>query len=400
MKTREGPRADKRLHDPEFVASLRRRIGHEPIYRIALDLGVTNGTVRNWARRFSIALPRAGRFRVTPEPRGLQILGLSFRDPLVAESLRLLLHREQYSYTDVAMMFGVSRERVRQWTNALGIMYVAEVRWQHGLSATRLWDDERNCFVPVPNKVLREQQRNSQRLRRRTNRVSTTWTRRQEIIARAEQLRGELGREPSLAELVRAMFGNSWSAPELYRRWFGRDATRKGRAAEFKQGLAGVVGWTLRDGRRDKLRLSMTPEGCARSVIAEHRRVQTRATIVDVARALEGTLGRRPTLNEIACAFFGTSQKPSVQKLVRRWCGSTNAGQHARLRTELYEALAWGSPPAKRLRQDGRTARVRRSGVVEALQDLHDWAAARTETVRSDDLLKELEGRLSALKQK
>ena len=66
------------------------------------------------------------------------------------ESLRLLVQFEEYSLTDIGMMFGVSRERIRQ----LCIRYDIEVP-HHGVvsgptaQVQREWDDDQNRFVPV-----------------------------------------------------------------------------------------------------------------------------------------------------------------------------------------------------------------------------------------------------------
>jgi hypothetical protein len=59
-------------------------------------------------------------------------------------SLRSLV-KQGYTLEDIGAMFGVSRERVRQWLRAMQIPRRSDVT----LGSTRVWDDERRCFVPV-----------------------------------------------------------------------------------------------------------------------------------------------------------------------------------------------------------------------------------------------------------
>ena len=64
-------------------------------------------------------------------------------NPLFADGLRSLMLENGYGQTDVGLMLGVSRERVRQWANQLGIAR------EHSGSEKRLWDPETNRFVNV-----------------------------------------------------------------------------------------------------------------------------------------------------------------------------------------------------------------------------------------------------------
>lgn len=76
--------------------------------------------------------------------------------PGFVESVRILLIEERYAATDVALMFGVSRERIRQLIVRAGI----EVPdYPRGLRARRVWDDEANRFRPVPLGEIREVER-------------------------------------------------------------------------------------------------------------------------------------------------------------------------------------------------------------------------------------------------
>lgn len=61
--------------------------------------------------------------------------------PDLPESLRMLIVEQRYSITDVGYMYGVSRERVRQWCVRLGIAAPHTNR-------LRVWNDVTNEFEP------------------------------------------------------------------------------------------------------------------------------------------------------------------------------------------------------------------------------------------------------------
>ena len=75
--------------------------------------------------------------------------------PGFAESLRLLIESHQYSLTDVAMMFNVSRERIRQLCARYRVQY-QPYSSATGLNAMRIWDDTDNQFRPFQLKLVRE----------------------------------------------------------------------------------------------------------------------------------------------------------------------------------------------------------------------------------------------------
>ncbi len=63
--------------------------------------------------------------------------------PGFVASLDLLLNDEKYTLSDVALMFGLSRERIRQYRNK------HRIASQGHQKIIRVWDDTRNRFVPV-----------------------------------------------------------------------------------------------------------------------------------------------------------------------------------------------------------------------------------------------------------
>ncbi len=133
--------------------------------------------------------------------------------PGFVDSLRLLLVDERYAAIDVALMFGVSRERIRQLCFTHGIKQ--PLRWKSGLHATRLWDDATNRFRPVENRILRLerlQQRRGERLR---TRVSARAARRRKIVEKIVSLSTSLNREPTWKEIGQAL-GLSSNNPTSY----------------------------------------------------------------------------------------------------------------------------------------------------------------------------------------
>lgn len=124
-------------------------------------------------------------------------------DPEFVPSLRLLIERERYSLTDVGMMFGVSRERARQWCKQYGITPL-DSRTAVGLmGVVRIWDDEANRFVPVRKQVAREYKRTL----RRQEQLDVRAAKRQAIVERVITLRRTLGRDPTVQEIAEIVAG-------------------------------------------------------------------------------------------------------------------------------------------------------------------------------------------------
>lgn len=82
--------------------------------------------------------------------------------PGFTESLDLLLHREQYTYTDIAMMFGVSRQRIEQLAERMFPNRSRREGWL-GMRSLRVWDDNQHRFIPIPKGVLRKHARETKR---------------------------------------------------------------------------------------------------------------------------------------------------------------------------------------------------------------------------------------------
>ncbi len=80
--------------------------------------------------------------------------------PGFADSLRLLVERERYSLTDIGLMFGVSRERARQWVAREGFEYppgtsatatrLAHVGSVHGYALDAAPPKSSSSLTPVP----------------------------------------------------------------------------------------------------------------------------------------------------------------------------------------------------------------------------------------------------------
>ena len=126
--------------------------------------------------------------------------------PGFRESLRLLLEREQYAPIDIAPMFGVSRERIRQLCERFGLRSVEAKR--RGLMALRVWDDAANQFRPVSRGDLRaENHRRAVQIRRAAvdGRIAA---RQAQIVVVAHALRAQRGRAPSLRDVWIAIGGD------------------------------------------------------------------------------------------------------------------------------------------------------------------------------------------------
>ena len=120
-------------------------------------------------------------------------------DPDFVPSLRLLMEQQEYSATDVGMMFGVSRERVRQWC----AKYSIEQRGLYRGENTRCWNDATNRFEPssAGSRYAKrlEANRNARRAWREQRRLS--------IVRRLKELESELGRIPTNREMALHLSG-------------------------------------------------------------------------------------------------------------------------------------------------------------------------------------------------
>lgn len=116
-----------------------------------------------------------------------------------------LLINEGYGLTDIAMMFGLSLERVRQKAARLNIAYTSGTK-------PRVWDDQLGRFR------FRElaEQRAEQRLLRRVEFEHRLGAHRAIQVTALRALRAELGRTPTLGELA-ARCGFDLSS--LYTTW-------------------------------------------------------------------------------------------------------------------------------------------------------------------------------------
>ena len=135
--------------------------------------------------------------------------------PDFPESLRLLSQYEQYSDTDIGLMFGISRERIRQLRGRYGMLVVKS----GGLNSMRIWDDDARAFRPVARSVLREQQRRQRAAERAKRRAEQLARRRAHVVGTIHSLRATLGRTPSLAEIADAL--RLHNVPAILHYWGG-----------------------------------------------------------------------------------------------------------------------------------------------------------------------------------
>lgn len=127
------------------------------------------------------------------------------------ESLRLLVEREQYSLRDIAMMFGISRERVRQLCGKL-TLHLPDV-YEVGRRSARVWDDAANRFRPVSRGRAIEQRSREQRDSARARRDHLRSERRERIVAAVVALRSQLDREPTWREMHCVVIGTEPEHP-------------------------------------------------------------------------------------------------------------------------------------------------------------------------------------------
>ena len=134
--------------------------------------------------------------------------------PGMLDSLQCLLDMG-YSFTDMAVMFGVSRQRVGQWCD------------RHGLedpdgwgAAYRVWDDELHQFVSVTREEMNDRARLQLELRKDAERTRRREAKRRRHVATLRRLHEELGRVPTQGELAREL-GFAGHGQGAARYWLG-----------------------------------------------------------------------------------------------------------------------------------------------------------------------------------
>lgn len=113
------------------------------------------------------------------------------------EPLSLLLD-QGYTMTDISVMLGISRERVRQFVARWNLSVFSK-----HITARRIWDDETNRFHPVSEAKYQELHKQQHRKR------LTTWrhNRQKRMVNRLKKLAAGLDRTPTLGEFAVAWFG-------------------------------------------------------------------------------------------------------------------------------------------------------------------------------------------------
>lgn len=143
-------------------------------------------------------------------------------DPDFVPSLRLLIECERYSLTDVALMFSVSPERVRQWCKKYGIHHPDSWR-ARGLNMYRRWNDEMHRFEPMPRGQWTAQRRRGRAAARRTALRERTAERRRQIVLAIRELARRNGQPPTACAVYTAITGNPTrqGMPLLVSMWVG-----------------------------------------------------------------------------------------------------------------------------------------------------------------------------------
>lgn len=182
--------------------------------------------------------------------RGHRVRGWA-KDEALRESLRLLIAHHGYTVTDVAPMFGVCRELVRQWCERFGI-----VRPYGRAVCHRVWDDTRNEFLPWTGRMRQRRKVVAHRAERRKIREDRAVRQREKQAMIRQQIAAlwaRLGRVPSLLECAAEVYGRSIapsaSAPMLLLAYYGLPSTRAGAMAVWRRDVGlperspGYAGW-------------------------------------------------------------------------------------------------------------------------------------------------------------
>lgn len=143
--------------------------------------------------------------------------------PGFIESVQSLLN-DGFGLTDVGVMFGVSRERVRQWANQFDL----QRRFGPG-TRYRIWDDDKDRFVPVPNELMYHIAECYHDRRLETEVQERQQAARSEHVEALKSLAKRFGRTPTLNELEEEL-DTFW--PNIARYW-GYEADSPKDAASY-----------------------------------------------------------------------------------------------------------------------------------------------------------------------
>jgi plasmid maintenance system antidote protein VapI len=158
--------------------------------------------------------------------------------PGFVESLRLLAEEEQYALSDIADMFGVSHERIRQLTDKFSISQ--PMRWKNGLRACRVWDDRIHRFRPQNRLEVRRRQQAARRVdrsRAQAKRIEEYQRVTTEIV---RALATRIGSTPTWMEMWLELGGNpnippTSACPRLLDRWEPRRMRTRTKLRSFYQ---------------------------------------------------------------------------------------------------------------------------------------------------------------------
>ena len=162
--------------------------------------------------------------------------------PGFRRSVALLVKSERYSLTDVALMFGVTLERMRQLCKKLGI---EQPGGSVGLLAVRIWDDEANRFRAVGRGELSARPIRARVEARRVSRRQHRQAVRMNVTATIHDLHTELGRVPTIGEVGAKLWPgvpSGQAGARLAARWYP-SAARPAYKAIFREiyASAGLV---------------------------------------------------------------------------------------------------------------------------------------------------------------
>ena len=169
--------------------------------------------------------------------------------PGFAESLRILVEDEHYSLFDIAAMFNVSKTRIQQLCDKVGVRRRFIQRGAlRGLQAYRIWDDAANRFVPVPRRVGLRMHRHARNAIRVAAIAAKREERRAAMIATIQGLAKELQRTPTVSEMASAVLGRhvAKSASQLLAGHWGLTPKKGSKASVVCAHIAMRAGLYLR----------------------------------------------------------------------------------------------------------------------------------------------------------
>lgn len=290
-------------------------------------------------------------------------LGLTAMDsnsliPGFCESLNSLHNDHGYGITDIGVMFGVSRMRVRQWFDQYGIPY----QCKRG-TVFREWDDNSNRFTERSSKQIHQAYSLVKARNRKQLSEAALMEKKAKYTQILKELNDELGRPPTLIPEFQNRIGCVWqNAARLWKNGSWAKATRlMYQSAGLEVRHAGGLGHRAYDPSRKGLRGphhesggTSRPPRKSRQKFTQDGPVVTFYPFGTISEILEGMKLTNENRSEFIrqAITFRSSKRAALRKSTR----ATAIGDYRQSNTITFKSFHTGDALAAGMKETGESA--------------------------------------------